>query len=94
MAIRAQITCIRKSNHSDPYQRITDIGGPNPNGKQWGLEVQEAIAGYKANTYTFFVRVGDQEVEVRPRDRSPRPYLATAPDFTLQDNLLSLPECA
>jgi hypothetical protein len=91
---RHRIECIRKSDRFNPWERITHVGGVNPDGARWLLTQQDAIAGIKSEKWTFFVRAGVREVDVIDKtSRFGHKYLTTEADGEQPDNLLSLPEC-
>jgi hypothetical protein len=91
--IRAQIRCIRKWERNNPHERITHVGGVNPNGQRWKLAQEEAIAGIENRTYQFFVNVNFREVDVIVATHQGRKYLKTVADGYAPNNLLNLPEC-
>ncbi|MEJ7685602.1 MAG: DUF3892 domain-containing protein [Variovorax sp.] len=95
MTIRAQIHCINKTNRLAIDERISNVGGVNPDGGRWKMTLDDAIKGIESRTYEFFVQVGSQHSNVVvARAASGRKYLRTEADNTRVDNLLSLPECA
>ena len=49
MAVR--ISCINKNDRTNPYERITSIGGTNPDGGRWKRSQLQAIADIEAGTY-------------------------------------------
>ena len=94
MADRHEVLCINKSNRYDPHERITHIGGKNPNGTPWKIAQLEAIQGIESGKWAFYVKKGGQTVDVIVASRLGHKYLKTKPDGEQPDNLLSLPECA
>ncbi|MEP2828672.1 DUF3892 domain-containing protein [Parvibaculum sp.] len=93
MANRQTIRCINKIDRDDPYDRIKNVGGLNPDGQQWTLTQPEAIQHIDAG-WDFFVGEGAFEVKVVTAV-SPygNRYLKTEADGRDENNLLSLPEC-
>ena len=93
MAIRIQ--CIRKTDRYSAHERISHIGGVNPDGRRWLLTQAEAIAGIKNGTYRFYVEqpAGHRVDVVVARSAYGHEYLKTVPDAEQPNNLLSLPEC-
>lgn len=96
MAGRHQVSCIKKKQHSNPHERITNIGGVS-DGKRWGLTSDDAISGIETGKWTFYVHQTlngrTYEAEVTVASRNGRKYLKTKNDGESPDNLLSLPEC-
>lgn len=94
MADNVQITCINKDDRNNPYERITHVGGRNPNGTSWKLTQQAAIKGIKDGTWRFWVSVNGKSVWVIvAKSRFGNDYLKTESDGDEPNNLLSLPEC-
>lgn len=92
--MRIQIRCINKQPRHDPTERITHVGGLNPDGTRWKLSLDEAIRGIENRTYAFFVVANGREVDVIVGVSSNgRKYLRTVADAYEPNNLLSLPEC-
>jgi hypothetical protein len=91
-----EVKCINKADRNNPWERIRNIGGINPDGNRWKLTQQEAITAIENNTY------GEFYVE-RPRNDRARliiavsqfgnKYVKTETDADQPNNLLSLPEC-
>jgi len=95
MADRVRIQCVNKSDRTNPYERITHVGGVNPDGTRWKLTEDAAIAGIEAGKWHFYVERPPGHVAdvVIAKSRSGRKYLKTVADGEHPDNLLSLPEC-
>lgn len=91
---RHQIYCINKSDRTNRWESISNIGGINPDGGRWKLIQRQAIKDIEEGTYEFFVRAGSAEINVIVATSSQgNKYLKTEADSTTKDNLLSLPEC-
>lgn len=94
MTNRHEVLCIKKSDRSNPHERITHIGGRNPDGTAWKLTQQDAIAGIEGGKWTFYVSRGGRTVNVTvSTSKYGNKYLKTENDGEQPDNLLSLPEC-
>ena len=92
MAKRYRIECIRKPNRESRVEHITDIGGTSGGG--WTMDTPQAIRRIDDGELEFFVRVGNNEVDVMTvHPAGHRPYIKTEPDQTKVDNLLRLDEC-
>lgn len=89
-----QVTCITKSNRSNPHERITHIGGKNGDGTNWKLTQQDAISGIQSGKWEFYVSRGGGTVDVIIATHNGNDYLKTRADGLQPDNLLSLPECS
>ncbi len=84
--------CINKSDRSNPWERITHVGGVS--GSRWKITQHEAIQFIKTKEWRFFVEVGGRKVDVIVAEsRFGNKYLKTEADDTESNNLLSLPEC-
>lgn len=94
MASKHEIKCINKSDRMNPHERITHIGGQNPDGKQWKLSQMEAIDGIESGKWAFYVNRGGRVAEVIvAKSRYGNKYIKTVADGESPDNLLSLYEC-
>lgn len=89
-----QVKCINKSDRFNPWERITHIGGPNPDGTPWKITQESAIEGIESGKWRFWVAGKPKSVwVVVATSRFGHKYLKTTPDGETPDNLLSLPEC-
>lgn len=93
MAADVQVQCINKRDRQSPHERIKSIGGVRTDGVRWKLGEDEAIAGMKAGTWTFFTNVNNRRANVRIGHHLGHEYLTTEPDGQQPNNLLALPEC-
>jgi len=94
MADSVQIRCINKSDRPNPYERILNIGGVNPDGQRWKLTQKQAIDGIEQGRWNFYVSAGGSTVwVVVALSRYGNKYIKTTADGEQPDNLLSLPEC-
>lgn len=90
MAESWQITCIKKSNRPNPYERIERAGGPE--GEGWALFVDQIIA-YIRKGGSFWVDIGGRRVDIVIASHSGHEYIKTTADDDHPENLLRLPEC-
>lgn len=93
MATNVQVQCIKKTNRTDPHERIHGIGGVNSDGSRWYLPLNDAIAGIEAGKWSFYTSVGGKSVWVIIANHNGHKYLKTEADGIHPNNLLSLPEC-
>jgi len=47
MPERHEIRCVNKSDRPNPHERITHVGGVNPDGSRWKLTQQVAVHGWE-----------------------------------------------
>ncbi|MHB9004604.1 MAG: DUF3892 domain-containing protein [Coriobacteriia bacterium] len=94
MAVDIRIQCINKRDRSNPYERITHVGGVNADSTRWKLTQEDAIAGVEADKWRFWVSVNNDKVwVVVATSAAGNKYLKTQNDGDEPNNLLSLPEC-
>lgn len=89
MVTRLEITCINKTNRTNPHERIQTVGG---NGFRYS--VADAIKRIENGTNTFWTRGGGKVADVIVAIRDGHKYLKTTNDGVQPDNLLALPNCA
>lgn len=90
-----RVDCINKTDRLSPHERIRFLGGLNPDGTRWKLAEDQAIAGIKAQKWTFYVErpPGQRVYLVVVQSVFGHEYLKTQADGEIPNNLLSLPEC-
>ena len=95
MAQAVRIQCINKTDRYDPHERISHIGGANPDGARWKMTLSAAIAAIEADKYKFWVAVPNEDSVwvIVAVSRYGNKYLKTTNDGDQPNNLLSLPEC-
>ena len=87
------ITCINKSNRTNPYERILRVGGGTLLAP-WGKSQEEAISDIDTGRNKFYVSVGGASVWVIvAKSVYGNKYLKTENDGEQPNNLLSLREC-
>jgi hypothetical protein len=93
MAQSVEISCVNKQPRTDPHQRISYVGGRNPDGTRWKLSLDDAIAGIESGKWTFWTMGGGYRANVVIAWHNMNKYLKTVADTVQPDNLLALPEC-
>jgi hypothetical protein len=88
------ISCVAPDT-ADPGGRLDAVGGILPNGSQWGLSIDDAIAAAQAGTTFVSVAPDGSRAAVQVVEPEGRPpFLQTVPDPSTANNLLNLPPCA
>lgn len=75
------------------FEAANAEGTLTESGVPWRITQEAAIEGMESKGWSFYVRSGDQAVNVILGSRSGNKYLTTARDECGGNNLLSLPEC-
>jgi len=97
---RWQISCIKKTPRADRFHSLKEVGGTDANGLPFRF-TRDAVIGLIKQGHSFFVVGADgstSEVGVfihfpPGHEVEGLEFIATSPDQSKQDNLLSLPEC-
>lgn len=91
-----RIDCINKPDRNSSYDRITHVGGPNPDGTgRWKDSVPNVISFIEAKIHQFYTLEGGNKAYVGVRTSSAgNKYIQTYADGVWKDNLLALDECA
>jgi hypothetical protein len=94
MTTQVRVQCINKTHRTSSHERISHIGGINPDNTRWKLTESDAVQGIKDNRWAFYVEQPyGHRVQVIIAQRLGREYLKTEADGESPDNLPSLPEC-
>ena len=95
MAQSVQISCIVKTDRTNPHERIHSVGGVNADGTRWKLAEDQAILYIENGTYQFYVErpVGQRVAVVIAKSQWGNKYLKTIADGEQPNNLLALPTC-
>lgn len=88
------ILCAHKKDSQFPHERISHIGGVDPDGRHWKLSVPEAVELIEKRDRAFLVLTHEKvfPVVVAVSAAGER-YLRAESDGEQPDSLLSLPEC-
>lgn len=91
-----RIDCVDKPNRNSPYEHITDVGGPNPDGAgRWKDTVPNVVRFIENETHRFYTKEGNASVWVGVRTSAAgNKFLQTYTDGIWKDNLLALNECS
>lgn len=91
-----QIDCINKPNRNSPYEHITHVGGPKPDGSgRWKDTVPNVVHLIEQKAHRFYTSEAGATAWVGVRTSAAgNKFLQTYADGTWKDNLLSLDECS
>ena len=90
----ARIQCITKDNGGNPYERITHVGGINPDGSRWRITQLEATDGIRIGRYQFWVKLDGHSLwVVAAKSATGFTFLKAETDGDEPNGLLRLPEC-
>ncbi|MCP3475617.1 DUF3892 domain-containing protein [Bradyrhizobium sp. CCGUVB1N3] len=93
MAKRARIRCINTTDRRNSHERLSHVGGVNPDGTPWKRSIDQAIRDIESNEWEFYVEENGRRVDVVCATHEGYKYLKTAADDIHPDNLLLLAEC-
>lgn len=89
-----EVQCIRKTNRTNPHERISRIGGKLSSGSSWTYSEDDAIAKIEREECEFHTLDNkERPVKVVIATHNGHKYLKTEADGQQPDNLLALPEC-
>lgn len=88
------ILCTHKKDSQIPHERISHIGGVDPDGRHWKLTVPEAVESIQSRDRSFLILTqGNVFPVVIATSADGERYLRAESDGVQPDSLLSLPEC-
>ncbi|WP_018322474.1 DUF3892 domain-containing protein [Bradyrhizobium sp. WSM2793] len=90
MTKRARIRCTNKTGRTNPHERITHIGGLNPDGTPWKRSIDQAIKDIESDEWEFYVEENGRRVDVVWATHNGHKYIKTTADDIQPDNVLSL----
>ncbi|WP_445219787.1 DUF3892 domain-containing protein [Bradyrhizobium sp. Pa8] len=93
MAKRARIRCVNKTDIKNPHERITHVGGANPDGTPWKRSIDQAIKDIESDEWEFYVEENGRRVDVVWATHEGHKYIKTAADDIQPNNLLLLANC-
>ncbi len=93
MVQEAKITCVVKTNHGEPYERIRFLGGGLTS--YWEISHERAIDLLEHDRIRFYTcnSLGERLYLVVVTSPDGHKYVKTVADSEQPDHLLSLPEC-
>jgi Protein of unknown function (DUF3892) len=91
MPVKLQITCIDKSDSSDPHHRILAIGGGS-SVHRWTVSQEDAIRGIERNDWEFYIYRQGKIMSVVVAERDGEKYLKATCDSEQPEMLLTLPQ--
>ena len=57
------IRCISKDDRKNPYERIINVGGRNPNGNRWKQSQQKTVREIDSGEWKYYVGEGRNRVQ-------------------------------
>ena len=90
-----RIDCVNKPDRNSPHERITNVGGPKPDGSgRWKATVPEVVGYIDSKAHRFFTSEAGAVAWVGVRTSAAgNKYIQTHADGVWRDNLLALKEC-
>ncbi|WFU53596.1 DUF3892 domain-containing protein [Bradyrhizobium pachyrhizi] len=93
MAKRARIRYVSKTDRPNPHERITHVGGPNPDGTPWKRSIRQVIKDIESDEWEFYVEENGRRVDVVWATHDGHKYIKTTADDIQPNNLLLLANC-
>ncbi|MEA2878508.1 MAG: hypothetical protein QOF14_3704 [Hyphomicrobiales bacterium] len=90
-----RIDCVNKPDRNSPHERITNVGGPSPDGAgRWKESVPNVVRFIENKEHRFYTSEGSASAWVGVRTSAAgNKFLQTHADGVWKDNLLALAEC-
>jgi hypothetical protein len=90
-----RIDCVNKPDRYSPHERITDVGGPKPDGTgRWKNSVTNVVGFIENKEHRFYTKEGNAFAWIGVRiSAAGNKFLQSHADGVWRDNLLALPEC-
>ncbi|MCP3396912.1 DUF3892 domain-containing protein [Bradyrhizobium sp. CCGB20] len=93
MTKRERSRYVNKTDRKNPHERISHVGGGNPDGTPWKRSIDQAIRDIENNEWEFYVEENGRRVDVVWATHDGYKYIKTAADDIHPNNLLLLAEC-
>lgn len=90
MAKRARIRYANKTDIKKPHERITHVGGVNPDGKRWKRSIDEVVRDIESAEWEFYVEENGRRVGVVRATHNGHKHIKTTADDIQPDNVLPL----
>ncbi|KRQ15383.1 DUF3892 domain-containing protein [Bradyrhizobium manausense] len=90
MAKRARIRYANKTDRKNPDERITHVGGVNPDGKPWKRSIEQVVKDIESAEWEFYVEENGRRVGVVWATHNGHKYIKTTADDIQPDNVLPL----
>ncbi|SCB55060.1 Protein of unknown function [Bradyrhizobium shewense] len=90
MAKRARIRYANKTDQKNPHERITHVGGVNPDGKPWKRSIDQVVKDIESAEWEFYVEENGRRVGVVWTTHNGHKYIKTTADDIQPDNVLPL----
>jgi hypothetical protein len=90
-----RIDCVNKPDRTNAHDRISHVGGPNPDGSRWKDTVPTIVGFIESKAHRFYTSEGGKSAWVGVRiSAAGNKFLQTHADGAWSDNLLALRECS
>jgi hypothetical protein len=90
-----RVDCVNKPDRNSPHERITNVGGPKPDGTgRWKDSVPNVVRFIENKEHRFYTNEGGVSAWVGVRTSAAgNKFLQSHADGVWKDNLLALAEC-